>query len=132
MITEQNSCENAQCIPWISTQIRKYWALDAVLTKEEVKFLLSFKKTREPYSAQQIADRNHMSLEEAQKMIDHLVWTGILEMNRENKDRHKQYNVPIFVPGSAEFMMMNDKLTDERPQLATFFNLDVRRCHWKM
>ena len=44
-------------------------------------------------------------------------------MNRENEDRHKQYNVPIFVPGSAEFMMMNDKLTDEHPQLATFFNL---------
>ena len=26
----------------------EYWALDAVLTKEEVKFLLSFKKTRVP------------------------------------------------------------------------------------
>ena len=101
----------------------EYWALDAVLTKEEVKFLLSFKKTRVPYSLEEIADRNHMSLEETQKMIDHLVWTGILEMNRENEDRHKQYNVPIFVPGSAEFMMMNDKLTDEHPQLATFFNL---------
>lgn len=101
----------------------EYWALDAVLTKEEVKFLLSFKKTRVPYSLEEIADRNHMSLGETQKMIDHLVWTGILEMNRENEDRHKQYNVPIFVPGSAEFMMMNDKLTDEHPQLATFFNL---------
>ena len=64
-----------------------------------------------------------MSLEEAQKMIDHLTWVGVLEMNRENAERKKQYNVPIFVPGSAEFMMMNDKLTDEHPELATFFNL---------
>ena len=35
----------------------------------------------------------------------------------------KQYNVPIFVPGSAEFMMMNDELTEAHPNLATFFNL---------
>ena len=101
----------------------EFWALNAVLTKEEVKFLLSFKKTRVAYSPEEIAARNNMSLEETQKMIDHLCWVGVLEMNRENEDHHKQYNVPIFVPGSAEFMMMNDKLTDEHPELATFFNL---------
>lgn len=101
----------------------EYWALDAVLTKEEVKFLLSFKKTRVAYSKEEIAERTGLSLEETEKMIDHLVWVGILEMNRENADHHKQYNVPIFVPGSAEFMMMNDKLTEEHPELSTFFNL---------
>ena len=101
----------------------EYWALDAVLTKEEIKFLLSFKKTRVPYLPEQIAERNNMSLEEAQKMIDHLCWVGVLEMNRENPEHKKQYNVPIFVPGSAEFMMMNDKLTEEHPEMATFFNL---------
>ena len=101
----------------------EYWALDAVITKEECKFLLSFKKTRVPYSAEEIAARNNMSLEETQKMIDHLCWVGLLEMTREGKDGGKTYNVPIFVPGSAEFMMMNDKLTEEHPELATFFNL---------
>ena len=51
----------------------EYWALDEVLTKEEVKFLLSFKKTRVPYFPEQIAERNGMSLEETQKMLDHLI-----------------------------------------------------------
>ena len=101
----------------------EYWALDAVLTKDEVKFLLSFKKTRVPYTPEQLAKMNNMSLEDTQKMIDHLCWVGMVEMNRENEDKHKQYNVPIFVPGSAEFMMMNDKLTEEHPELASFFNL---------
>ena len=101
----------------------EYWALDAVLTKEEAQFLLNFKKTRVPYSPEQLAKMNNMSLEDTQKMIDHLVWVGVLEMNRESPDHSKVYNVPIFVPGSAEFMMMNDKLTDEHPELATFFNL---------
>ncbi|MBR2599563.1 MAG: FAD-dependent oxidoreductase [Erysipelotrichaceae bacterium] len=107
----------------MKTSDPEYWALDAVLTKEEAKFLLSFKKTRVPYSLEEIAERNKMSVEDAKKMVDHLVWVGVLEMNRENADHHKQYNVPIFVPGSAEFMVMNDKLTDEHPELITFFNL---------
>ncbi|MBQ9036263.1 MAG: FAD-dependent oxidoreductase [Erysipelotrichaceae bacterium] len=107
----------------MNTSDPEYWALNAVLTKEEVKFLLSFKKTRVPYSPEEIAKRNNMSLEDTKKMIDHLCWVGVLEMNRENEDHHKQYNVPIFVPGSAEFMMMNDELTAQHPELATFFNL---------
>ena len=101
----------------------EYWALDAVLTKEEARFLLNFKKTRVPYDTPALAKMNGMTEEECQKMIDHLVWVGVLEMNRENADHHKQYNVPIFVPGSAEFMMMNDELTAQHPELATFFNL---------
>ena len=107
----------------MKTDDPEYWALDAVLTKEEVKFLLNFKKTRVPYDVEQLAKMNSMSVEDTQKMVDHLCWVGMVEMNRENEDHHKQYNVPIFVPGSAEFMMMNDKLTEEHPELATFFNL---------
>ena len=101
----------------------EYWALDAVLTKEEVIFLLNFKKTRVPYKVEELAKMNNMSVEDTQKMIDHLCWIGMVEMNRENPEHEKQYNVPIFVPGSAEFMMMNDKLTEEHPEMATFFNL---------
>lgn len=107
----------------MTTDDPEYWALDEVLTKEEAKFLLNFKKTRVSYDVEALAQMNHMSVEETQKMIDHLCWVGVLEMNRENQDHHKQYNVPIFVPGSAEFMMMNDELTAKHPNLATFFNL---------
>ena len=107
----------------MKTDDPEYWALDEVLTKEEAKFLLSFKKTRVPYDIEDLAKMNNMSYEDTKKMVDHLVWVGLIEMNRENADHHKQYNVPIFVPGSAEFMMMNDELTAQHPKLATFFNL---------
>ncbi|MBP3216880.1 MAG: pyridine nucleotide-disulfide oxidoreductase, partial [Lachnospiraceae bacterium] len=102
----------------------EYWALDRIFTKEEIKFLLSFKKTRVLYSVEELAQKNNMSVEETQKMIDKLVWTGIVEMQRVPEETgEKRYNLPIFVPGSAEFMMMNDKLTEEHPELKTFFNL---------
>ena len=108
----------------INTGDPEYWALDHILTKDEVRFLLSFRKTRVPYTAGQLAEMNGMSLDDCQARIDHLVWVGLVEMvRRETPPHDKMYNLPIFVPGSAEFMMMNDKLTEEHPELATFFNL---------
>ena len=107
----------------MQTDDPEYWALDEVLTKEEAKFMLSFGKTRVNYTAKELAKKNDMTEEEAQKIIDHLVWTGVVELNRENEDHHLQYNVPIFVPGSAEFMMMQEPLTEAHPNLASFFNL---------
>ena len=107
----------------MKTDDPEFWALNEVLTKEEARFLLNFKKTRVPYDVPQLAKMNNMSEEDTEKMCRHLCWVGVLEMNRENEDHHRQYNVPIFVPGSAEFMMMNDELTAQHPNLATFFNL---------
>ena len=102
----------------------EYWALDHILSKKEVAFLLSFKKTRKPYTLEELARMNKMSVEKTRKMVDRLCWIGIVEMVRREEEPHdKMYNLPIFVPGSAEFMMMNDKLTDKFPEMATFFNL---------
>lgn len=107
----------------MQTDDPEYWALDEVLTKKEALFLLRFGKTRKNYTVEQLAKMNHMSVDETQKMCDHLCWVGILEFNRENPQHKKVYDVPIFVPGSAEFMMMQDPLTDKHPHLASFFNL---------
>ena len=108
----------------INNRDPEYWMLDMILNKEQVKFLLSFKKTRVPYTVAQLAEMNGMSLEDTQKMVEDLRWIGIIEQNRaKTEDKHLQYELPIFVPGSAEFMMMQDPLTDKFPQLATFFNL---------
>ncbi|MBR5745683.1 MAG: FAD-dependent oxidoreductase [Clostridia bacterium] len=108
----------------INNRDPEYWILDMILNKEQVKFLLNFKKTRVPYSVPELAEMNGMSLEDTQKMIERLRWIGVVEQNRaKTPDKHLQYELPIFVPGSAEFMMMQDRLTDEFPQLATFFNL---------
>ena len=46
---------------------------------------------------------------------------GLIEYNWENKDHVKQYILPMFVPGCAEFMMMNGKQVEEHPELADFF-----------
>lgn len=98
------------------------WAMDEVLNKDQVKFLLSFKKPRKNYDFEELRDMNHMTDEECKEMLDYVMWVGCVETNRENADHHIQYDVPIFVPGIAEFMMMNDELVEKFPNLATFFN----------
>jgi len=100
-----------------------FWILDRLLTKEEVRFMLSFKKKRVPYTMEQLAEMNKMTLEDTEAMVKHLLWIGILEQNRDNEDHHKQYLIPLWVVGSGEYMMMNGKLVEEHPEVATMFNL---------
>ena len=100
-----------------------FWILDRLLTKEEVKFLLSFQKRRTGLVTKELAERNNMTEEEAQKVIDHLLWIGILEQNRDNADQHIQYWVPKWVVGSGEYMVEHKTLPDEHPEVATMFNL---------
>ena len=99
-----------------------FWILDRLLTKEEVKFMLSFKDRRVGYTTDQLAEKNNMTEEEAQKIIDHLLWIGILEQNRDNEDRHIQYWVPKWVIGSGEYMVEHPTLCDDHPEVATMFN----------
>ncbi len=100
-----------------------FWILDRLLTKDEVKFMLSFEKRRFGYTTKELAARNNMSEEEAQKVIDHLLWIGIIEQNRDNADQHIQYWIPKWVVGSGEYMVEHPTLTDTNPEVATMFNL---------
>lgn len=100
------------------------WALDMIMNKEEARFMLSFEKKRvNSYSVEQLAEKNNMSVEEAQEFCDKLCHTGILEFDRETEDKSKRYFIPKFVVGSGEYMMMNKTLIEEHPQMATLFNI---------
>ncbi len=100
-----------------------FWILDRLLTKEEVKFMISFKKRRVGRTTKELAEWNSMSEEEAQKIINHLLWIGIIEQNRDNADQHIQYLIPKWVVGSGEYMVEHPTLPDLHPEVATMFNL---------
>ena len=100
-----------------------FWILDRLLTKREIVFLLSFKKRRVGLTTAELAARNRISEKKAQKIIDRLLWIGILEQNRDNEDHHIQYLVPKWVVGSGEYMVEHKTLPDKYPEVATMFNL---------
>lgn len=46
---------------------------------------------------------------------------GVIEYNWENPQHEKQYVLPMFVPGSAEFGNMNLQMLEEHPEVGRFF-----------
>ena len=104
----------------VTTKDPEYWGLAGVITDEMAEVALSM-KVRVPATAPQIAKKCAKSLERTEELLQEMSVIGLIEYNWENKDHVKQYILPMFVPGCAEFMMMNEKQVEEHPELADFF-----------
>ena len=104
----------------VTTKDPEYWGLAGVITDEMAEVALSM-KVRVPATAPQIAQKCGKSLERTEELLQEMSVIGLIEYNWENKDHVKQYILPMFVPGCAEFMMMNEKQVEEHPELADFF-----------
>lgn len=104
----------------VTTKDPEYWGLAGVITDEMAEVALSM-KVRVPVTAPQIAKKCGKSLERTEELLQEMSVIGLIEYNWENKDHVKQYILPMFVPGCAEFMMMNEKQVEEHPELADFF-----------
>ena len=109
----------------VTTSDPEYWGLACVITDEMAEVALAM-KVRVPATAQWIAKRCKKSVERTEELLQEMSVIGLIEYNWENEDRHKQYVLPMFVPGCAEFMMMNAKQVEEHPELADFFEQMAR------
>lgn len=103
----------------------EYWGLAGVVTDEMAEVALAM-KVRKPATAKQIAKKCKKSLERTEELLQEMSVIGLIEYNWENKDCHKQYILPMFVPGCAEFMVMNEKQIEEHPEIADFFEQMAR------
>ncbi len=104
----------------VTTEDSEYQGLASVLTDEMAGIALSM-KVRKPMTAEELAKKNQMDLTHMEEILHEMCVIGILEFNRENGDHHKQYVLPMFVPGSAEFMNMNKEQVESHPEVAKFF-----------
>ena len=109
----------------------EYWALAAVLTDEEAELALSFGGIRKPKTFKELQTITGIEPIHLQELLDHMSWIGILEYNKENLDgknphNEKRWHVPMFVPGSAEFMNMNPDVLEQHPEIGMFFNYMTR------
>lgn len=105
----------------VTAEDPEYWGLAGVITDEMAEVALAM-KVRVPASAQEIAKKCGKSLERTEELLQEMSVIGLLEYNWENADRHKQYILPMFVPGCAEFMNMNREQVETHPEIARFFN----------
>ena len=103
----------------------EYWGLDGVMTDEMVDVALKM-GVRKPKTIEQLMKLMKMERQPLQKLLDDMSWLGIIEYNWENLDgknpaHEKRYILPLFVPGSAEFLNMRRSQIDEHPEVAAFF-----------
>lgn len=98
----------------------EYWGLAEVLTDEMAELCL-FMKVRRPMTLEQLVKKSGWEKERVERLCEEMSVIGMLEYNWENPKREKQYVLPMFVPGCAEFFMMNAKQVEEHPRVADFF-----------
>lgn len=103
----------------------EYWGLDALVTDEMADVALKM-GVRKPKTIEQLMKLTKMEREPLQKLLDEMAWLGLIEYNWENLDgknpnHEKRYILPLFVPGSAEFLNMRRSQIDGHPEVAAFF-----------
>ena len=103
----------------------EYWGLDGVLTDEMVDVALKM-GVRKPKTLAQMVTLTGMEEGRLEKLLGEMSWLGLIEYNWENLDgknpnHEKRYILPLFVPGSAEFLNMRRSQIDEHPEVAAFF-----------
>lgn len=103
----------------------EYWGLAAMCTDEMAEIALQM-GVRKPKTLDDMVNITGMEREKLENLLEEMAWNGVIEYNWENHDHVKQYVLPQFVPGSAEFSNMNKKLLDEHPELGHFFERMTR------
>lgn len=98
----------------------EYWGLACIVTDEMAEVALKM-KVRKPMTFPQLLKATGKEEKELEKLLEEMSIVGLLEYNWENPQKEKQYILPMFVPGSAEFTNMNRKQLEEHLELGRFF-----------
>ncbi len=104
----------------IKKEDAEYWGLDALLTDEMAEVALSMGR-RKPRTLDEVVKLSGKDKEKVEEILKELSILGVVEYNWENPQHEKQYIVPMFVPGSAEFTNMNARVLEEHPEMGRFF-----------
>lgn len=98
----------------------EYWGLACIVTDEMAEVALKM-KVRKPMTFPQLLKATGKEEKELERLLEEMSIVGLLEYNWENPQKEKQYILPMFVPGSAEFTNMNRKQLEKHPELGRFF-----------
>lgn len=98
----------------------EYWGLAAICTDEMAEVALKM-GVRKPKTLPELVKITGMDEKYLEELLNKMAFNGVIEYNWENPKHEKQYVLPMFVPGSAEFANMNDTVLEEHPEMGRFF-----------
>ena len=108
----------------------EYWGLRCICTDEMADIALKM-EVRAHYTLDQMVELTGMEKNHLEEVLEEMAHRGLLEFDYGDNYTHdgpikdaphiKRYQLPMFVPGSAEFTNMLKSQMDEFPELAQFF-----------
>ena len=98
----------------------EYWGLAGVLTDEEAELAVKL-GVRKPKTLAEIVKLSGLEEKKCEALLEEMSRKGLLEYNWENPKHEKQYVLPMYVPGCAEFFNMNANILDSNPEMGSFF-----------
>ena len=108
----------------------EYWGLRTICTDEMADIALKM-KVRAHYTLDEMVKLTGMEKDKLEPVLEEMAHRGILEYDYgdhytnegpiKDAPKIKRYQLPMFVPGSAEFTNMLKEQIDEFPELAQFF-----------
>ncbi len=126
----------------LTTEAPEYWGIDCGLkhaadlygqkvADDGLDMLLTMKK-RVPLTKAQLIENTGFSSEYLDTVLEAMCQASLIEYHKENLDgknpnHETRWVLDMFVPGSAEIMVMRPGLTDKYPQVADFFEQMARK-----
>ena len=104
----------------VTAEDPEYYGLEALVTDEMAEVALKM-KVRKPMTLAQIVKATGKEEKALEELLQEMSNIGLLEYNWENPKHEKQYVLPMYVPGSAEFFNMKLDQIKEHPEVASFF-----------
>lgn len=104
----------------ITKESPEYWGLAPICTDEMAEVALKMGK-RKPRTMKDMKKLTGKSEEYLEDILAKMSEVGLVEYNRENEKNEKQWILPMYVPGSAEFTNMNADVLREHPEMGRFF-----------
>lgn len=114
----------------ITSDDPEYWGLRTICTDEMADILLKM-KVRAHYTFEELVELTGVEKTHLQELLDIMAHRGLVEYDYGDNYGHdgpikdaprvRRYQLPMFVPGSAEFTNMLKSQIDEFPELAQFF-----------
>ncbi len=104
----------------ITREDPEYWGLAGVLTDEEANLALKM-DVRKPKTLDEMVKISGLEKDKCEALLEEMARKGLLEYNWENESHTKQYVLPMYVPGCAEFFNMNASVLKSNPEMGTFF-----------
>ena len=110
----------------LTEECPEFWGLVKVLDDDMVEIALSMPQ-RVPQTLAQVSKTSGWTdLKKLEAKLHEMGCVGLIEWNWENPQHEKQYLLPLFVPGAAEFLNMRMAVVKEHPEVCDFFEAMAR------